>query len=126
MTAGLAGQVGYIAFSCYYVYLLQEVCHMFSTLTKDGDAAVLREFQSPCHARVPSARAQPLSPRSLPSACQDGQYPFWLCSLFDRKLMLSLTCLDLANVGRVAARAHLVRVLGRALPRVRQGAEGHL
>lgn len=42
MIAGLGGQILYIALSCYYVDLLQEVCHMFSTLTKDGDAAVLR------------------------------------------------------------------------------------
>jgi hypothetical protein len=58
MIAGLAGQVGYIGASCYYVYLLQEVCHMFSTLTGDGDAAVLRESDSKMPKRRRCARIE--------------------------------------------------------------------
>ena len=75
MTAGIAGQVGYIALSCYYVYLLQEVCHMFSTLTKDGDAAVLCESVtlSSRRARGMSSVADPPLPVCRISARQDGQ-----------------------------------------------------
>jgi hypothetical protein len=99
---------------------------MFSTLTGDGDAAVLCESEirteppraatsSPMFALYPVALVPVKTVRNLRSS---SYRPDSACSL-------DSTWPDLTNIDRIATGAVRLRVLGRRLPRVREGTQRH-
>lgn len=45
MLSSIGMQLLYVGFAAYQIYLLREIFSRFTTLTSDGDGAVLREHR---------------------------------------------------------------------------------